>query len=238
MTRRLTAFTIVCAAALTNIGFAALSRIFGYPDVLKEPTGEILARFSQHRVSVPLWFTVLAASAALLAPIAVGVGRLRTGRLMRCATTAGVAAATVQAIGLARWALLVPGYARAAGGNDPVAAANAESHFHTAHVVLGVVVGETFGYLLTALWTLLVVVALGRRFAGRAFGLVGVVAAVMIGAGVLSPLGLPPVDLATFAGYVLWSGWLVWLAVRLIRPARTEDFNPVSTETSPVPAII
>ena len=37
-------------------------------------------------------------------------------------------------------------------------------------------------------------------------------AAILILVGVLSPLCLPLVDLANFAGYVLWSGWLVIFA--------------------------
>ena len=45
--------------------------------------------------------------------------------------------------------------------------------------------------------------------------------AVLIVAGVLSPLDLPGVDLANFVGYVLWSVWLLAFAVLLLRP-RTE----------------
>ncbi|GAA3227723.1 hypothetical protein GCM10010532_061290 [Dactylosporangium siamense] len=51
----------------------------------------------------------------------------------------------------------------------------------------------------------------------------GAVSAVLILAGVLSPLDLPGVDLANFAGYVRWSAWLVAFAVVLVRtpePAR------------------
>ena len=39
--------------------------------------------------------------------------------------------------------------------------------------------------------------------------------------GVLSPLELPGVDLVNFAGYVLWSLWLVAFAVVLLRRPRT-----------------
>jgi hypothetical protein len=35
--------------------------------------------------------------------------------------------------------------------------------------------------------------------------------------GVLSPLALPLVDLANFAGYVLWSAWLLIFAAALVR---------------------
>jgi hypothetical protein len=83
--------------------------------------------------------------------------------------------------------------------------------------VLGNLVGETGGYLLTAVWTALVMLALGRAFAGRLFVGLGAVAAILILVGVLSPLSLPLVDLANFVGYVLWSGWLVIFAALLAR---------------------
>jgi energy-coupling factor transporter transmembrane protein EcfT len=83
--------------------------------------------------------------------------------------------------------------------------------------VLGNLVGETFGYLLTAAWTGLVLVALGAAFAGRLFVVLGGVAAVLILLGVFSPLEIPVVDLANFVGYVLWSAWLLVFAAVLVR---------------------
>ena len=159
---------------------------------------------------------MLALSAALFAPIAIGVGRLAANRAMRVAVSVGVAAAVVQVIGLARWSLLVPGYA-ASGNRDA---------FATAHRILGTLIGETLGYALTAAWTLLVLIALGRSFAGRWFPALGGAAAVLILAGVLSPLHVPGVDLANFVGYVLWSLWLVAFAVVLVRRPRAATAPP------------
>lgn len=45
----------------------------------------------------------------------------------------------------------------------------------------------------------------------------GVVAAALILVGTLAPLGVAVVDTANFVGYVLWSGWLLVLGVRLLR---------------------
>ena len=41
--------------------------------------------------------------------------------------------------------------------------------------------------------------------------------------GVLSPLELPIIDTANFAGYILWSGWLVALGVLILRRPRVGD---------------
>ena len=96
-------------------------------------------------------------------------------------------------------------------------AAAARDSFVLAHQILGNLIGETFGYLLTAAWTLLVVVALRRNLAGLWFSLLGTMSAVLIVSGALSPLNLPLIDDANFIGYVLWSVWLVIFAILLLR---------------------
>ena len=129
----------------------------------------MLASFREHQGAVSAWFSVLALSAALLAPIAIGVGRLSSTRAMRIAVRVGIAAAAVQVVGLLRWPILVPGYASDAASGSAAVAADGRDSFTTASDILGTAIGETLGYLLTATWTALVIVALGRRFAGRWF---------------------------------------------------------------------
>jgi hypothetical protein len=206
MTPNRTAVLLITAAVLANAAFTALGSIFDYPGVLDHPAADVLASFRAHQGPVSFWFVVLAASAALLAPIAIGVGRLSSHRAMRIAIRVGVAAAAVQVIGLLRWPLLVPGFA-ADGDTDA---------YRTAGDVLGTAIGETLGYALTAAWTGLVIVALGRGFAGRWFVLLGGAAAALVAVGVLSPLGLPAVDGANFVGYVLYSLWLIAFGVVLL----------------------
>ena len=205
MTTRTTAALLLAAAVLVNLAFTGLGAVFDYPDVLKHPAGDVLADFRAAQLAVTSWFLVLALGAAMLAPVAVGVGRLSATRAMRIAVPVGVAAAAVQVIGRLRWPLLVPGWASTGD----------EAAFTAANRVLGNLIGETGGYLLTAAWTMLVLAALGTAFAGRLFVVAGAVAAALILAGVLSPLGLSLVDLANFAGYVLWSVWLVAFAALL-----------------------
>ena len=126
--------------------------------------------------------------------------------------------------------LLVPSFAIDSVSTNATTAANARDHFDTDHTILGNVIGETFGYLLTAAWTLLVVASLGTRFAGRAFAALGAVSAIMIVIGVLSSLDLAIIDTVNFAGYVLWSIWLIWLAVGVLRDDRRAA--PVSASRS------
>src|SRR3954452_16964872 len=151
---RWTAGLLTSAAVLANLAFAMLGSVFDYPDVLRRPAPEILQACRENQAAVSLWFGVLAFSAGLMAPAALAVGRLVRHPAMRVAVPVGVAAAVVQVAGLSRWLLLVPGYAAdaAAGG---ARSEQALASFRTAHQVLGVAVGETAGYLLTAAWTLL-----------------------------------------------------------------------------------
>nr|WP_246598195.1 DUF4386 family protein [Nocardia tengchongensis] len=78
---------------------------------------------------------------------------------------------------------------------------------------MGSVVGETLGYSLTAVWTVLVASVLWRKGFPRWFAVLGTVAAALILLGVAAPWRVPGAQQANFAGYVLWSGWMLALAV-------------------------
>ena len=234
MNRKLTAVLLIAAAVLANAAFTALGAVFNYPDILKEPAADILIAFRASQAAVTGWFAVLALSSALFAPIAIGVGRLSDHRAMRMAVPVGIAAAVVQVIGLSRWPLLVPGYAADAASGDPAVAAAAMQSFVTAHHILGNLIGESFGYLFTAAWTLLVLRALSGVFAGRWFTALGGVGAVLILAGVLSPLNLPVIDNANFIGYVLWSVWLIVFGILLLVRRPTAQ---TATKVAPAGAV-
>jgi Domain of unknown function (DUF4386) len=220
MQPKLTACLLIVAPILTNAAFFALGSLFNYPDVLNEPVDEVLGAFRDSQGSVAAWFVVLACSAALLAPIAIGVGRLSGSRAMRAAVPVGIVAAVVQVIGLLRWPILVPGFAADAASVNPDVARAARDSFTTASNLLGTVVGESFGYVLTAAWTLLVVIAIGRDLAGRWFQILGAASAALIFVGVLSPLELPVIDTANFGGYILWSVWLISFGLVILHHVR------------------
>jgi hypothetical protein len=217
-TARLAAAGMSLAAALAIAGFTALGSIFSYPQILEEPTAGILALFREHQAAVTAWFLVLVLASAMLAPTGLLLGRLTGGTLGRWVACTGIAAATVQVVGLQRWATLVPGISRDA--LDPNRRAAAEDRFELLHTVLGTIIGETIGYALTAAFTVLVVVALRRTGLPRWLALLGHAAAALIATGVVIPV-LEPASLTNFAGYVIWCGWLLAVAVHLTRtPAR------------------
>ena len=226
MTRKLTAVLLILAAVLATLAFTALGSIFNYPDVLDEPAGDVLASFREDEGAVSAWFAVLATSAALFAPIAIGVGRLSSSRAMRIAVPVGIAAAIVQVIGLLRWPILVPGFASDAASASAATAADARDSFTTASDILGTAIGETLGYFLTATWTVLVITALGRGYAGRWFQVLGASSALLVVLGVFSPLDLPGIDAANFIGYILWSIWLIAFGVVILARERRQAAAP------------
>jgi len=213
-TARLAGASLALASVLAIAGFTVLGSVFEYPQVLEEPTSDILALFREHQGAVMTWFLVLVLSAALMAPAGVLLGRLAGGVLGRWIAVVGVAAATVQVVGLQRWVTLVPGISEDA--LDPSRRADAEARFELLHTVLGKVVGETIGYALTATFTVLVVVAMSRTIMPRWMALIGYVAAGVIATGIFIPV-LEAASLTNFAGYVAWCAWLLAVSALLFR---------------------
>jgi len=217
---RVAAGSLTLASLLAIAGFTVLGIVFEYPQILEEPTSDVLALFRENQTSVTTWFLVLAVSAALMAPAGIALGRLAGGRLGRWIAIVGIAAATVQVIGLQRWITLVPGIAKDA--LDPAASEDAEARFELFHLVLGKVVGETIGYALTAVFTVLVVRALRRTVLPRWAAAIGYTAAALIATGIAVPL-VPAASLTNFAGYVAWCAWLLLVSWLLVRPYAAEQ---------------
>ena len=232
---------MIAGAVLVNVGFILLGSRFNYPDVLDEPATDILREFHADAGTIGGLFTGLAVASGLLIPIAwfsrhlIAADRSRARSIM---VAAGIAAGVVQVIGLLRWPLLVPHYADlvADPATSVAARADAIDTFKTLHTYLGGLVGEAFGYALTATWTLAMVtgVAVGRR-PGRWFVPLGIASAVLIAIGVLEPL-VSGAGFANFVGYVAWSLWMVGFGLSLIRPRRV-DFASGNVVAVPPPEL-
>ena len=80
-TARLAGTALALASLLAIAGFTVLGSVFEYPQILKEPTSDILALFREHQGSVMTWFLVLVVSAVLMAPAGIWLGRIAGGTL-------------------------------------------------------------------------------------------------------------------------------------------------------------
>lgn len=70
------AMLMVTGAVIANLASVGLGSVFDHPDVLQEPAAQVLAQFRDNQVAVSALFLVLTVGAGLLAPIAIGSGRL------------------------------------------------------------------------------------------------------------------------------------------------------------------
>jgi hypothetical protein len=211
-----------------NVTFAILAATFEYPDILRRPTQEVLARFREGGMKLLLWWWIFALTAAALAPVAVLLARALDGAsetLLIVGATVGVLAALVQLLGLVRWPFLVPYLARidADPNTSPARREAVDIVFQSLHRYLGVAVGEHLGYLLTGAWTILLGVAFTQT--SVAPGWLGI-PGIFIGA-VLALCSLEFVGPAEQAGwklaatltpitYIAWSLWLVAGGIALV----------------------
>jgi Domain of unknown function (DUF4386) len=198
-----------------NGAFAALAVRFDYPDVLRRPTRDVLARFRDGGTSLQLLWWAFALTAVLLAPLVVlfaGALPEADPTLLSVATTLGVLAAAVQFLGLIRWPFLVPFLAEQED-SDAV-----DLVFQAFNRYLGVAVGEHLGYLLTGAWTTLAGVALLTE--STLFGVLGIAIGPALMVCSLEFVGRSGgwavAERLTPPAYVAWSLWLIATGVVLL----------------------
>jgi hypothetical protein len=229
MTNRvLTALLLLILPVAYNLLFALLARGFGYPDILRRPTGEVLARFAAGGSRLVLLWWGFAMSAVLLAPTVVLLSATLADAnptVLALATATGLLAALVQFLGLIRWPFAVPHLARIATdpASRPATLDAVEVTFQTLNRYLGVAVGEHLGYLFTGLWTALAGVALIQSdLLHPVFGIVGLLLAPLFVLGSLEFVGPFELDGWRLAGivvplaYIGWSVWLLALGIGLL----------------------
>lgn len=221
-----TAVTLIILPVLFNLSFGLLAATFEYPDVLRQPTSDVLRRFREGGSRLILTWWAFMLTAVAFAPVAVMTGIVQhrhsptTGII---AGTLGLLAGVVQFLGLARWPFAVPFLAREAETADPARAQAIDIVFQVLNRYLGVAVGEHLGYAFTGLWSIF----LGAGIIDDG-GIVSVLGGVGIAVGVALLLcslefvganeetGWLLAGKVTPVAYVVWSLWLVALGVSVL----------------------
>ena len=211
-----------------NVAFALLAARFDYPDVLREPTEEVLLRFRAGGSELILLWWAFTLTAVLLAPLVVLLSSVLSGAdgtLLLVAMIVGVLAAVVQFLGLVRWPFLVPYLAREAG--DPAASpARLEAVdlvFQSFNRYLGVGVGEHLGYLLTGAWSALAGIAMTQSSATPGWlGVIGLLVGLALVVcsfefvGRFETVGWDLAGTLTPIAYIAWSLWLIATGIAVL----------------------
>lgn len=223
LVRRLTGMLLILVPIVFTVCFTLLQLQFEYPDILRQPTADVLTKFQAGGPGlIAVWY-VLTLTAVLFIPVVIFVHKVlaegEAPTALWVATAFGVVAGLAQALGFLRWPFLVPHLAEAylAPGASEAQRAATAMVFEAFHRYAGMAVGEHLGYLSTSTWTFLVALQMLRspRF-GRWLGLAGMALALGVASGLLEPAGVPLVGAINAISYLAWAAWLVVAGVALL----------------------
>lgn len=226
--QRLTGSLFILGAVLINIPYTLLIVNFGYPDILREPAGDILTKFHAGGagliltwlafawVGLPLFFAIIMLQRVL--------ERDDTPYLW-VGTLAGTIGATTQMIGLLRWTFVVPVLARTYfdPATSDAARETVGAIFQTVHQYGGVVIGEHIGQSFTILWVILSSLAMLKSRLFRPWvAWLGIFTSIVYLSAQTELLaivipGFPVVPQAGLIGSLLWLAWMVVIGVFLVR---------------------
>jgi len=229
---------LIVGAVGVLIPYSILTVTFGYPDILREAGGSILAKF--HAGGAALVFTWLA-FALLGIPLLIAYSMI--GRkiedsqpAMRWVTTIGIISGMVQIIGLLRWVFVVP--VLAAGYVSATQAGTREAitiNFQVVHQFGGVLLGEHLGQLFTVIWTVFTAYALRRAaiipqwlaWWGYIASFIYLLAQAELLATVIP--GFPVIGIAGFLGSTLWLLWIILAGIRflILKEEPTDTLNTI-----------
>ena len=235
--RRLTGLLLILVPVAFTVCFSLLQIQFEYPDILRQPTADVLTKFQAGGAGlIAVWYA-LTLTAVLFIPVVVLLHHLLAERAasvtLWVATVFGIVAGLAQTFGFLRWPFLVPHLAQAylAPGASEAPRASAALVFEAFHRYAGMAVGEHLGYLSTSVWTFLVALLMLRSpLFGRWLGLSGMLLALGVATGLLEPAGWELAGAINAVSYLAWALWLIVVGVVLL--ARRSEQAPVARAVS------
>jgi hypothetical protein len=221
--RRAAGILLVVVPLGFTVCFTLLQQLFEYPDILRQPTADVLAKFAAGGTPlIAVWYVLTLAAVGFI-PLTVLVHRVLAERdapvILWVATAFGLVAGVAQTLGFLRWPFLVPHLAQSylAPGATEAQRAAAGMVFEAFHRYAGMAVGEHLGYLSTSVWTILVAVVIRRTgILPRWMGAIGVVVGVGIAAGLAEPAGWQLGGTINTYSYLVWALWLIAFGVILL----------------------
>ncbi|AOG12616.1 DUF4386 family protein [Agrobacterium sp. RAC06] len=229
-----------------NLPYAHLVTIFDYPDILRRPAGEVLARFAEGGPSLILTWHAFAWAALLLAPLTIALAftaenRATSERLALMAAVTGALSGVTQAMGLWRWVFVIPGLARSHESGNAAARASAEAAFAILNTYGGVAIGEHLGQWLLVFFVF-AMSALQWRQRRVLSSVAGILTAASIAIGTTEGLAIALgqngdlYSLFTIAGFLALTIWLILIGIRLLLAAPAKSALHKKTEITHVEA--
>ncbi|MFN0156489.1 MAG: DUF4386 domain-containing protein [Bacteroidota bacterium] len=226
--RKLAGIIFIVVPILINIPYGMLIAGFQYPDILRQPAGEILAKFHEGGSGLILtWWAFGFIGIPLIYPV-IGLHSLLQQEdtpYLLTGTACGVISLVAQFVGLLRWTFVVPSLAEVYVNPASSQATRdaAVIAFQTIHQYGGVVIGEHIGQLFTVVWMFLVGAAMMKSPAFRPwlgwFGIISgaiyLLAQLELFATVIP--GIPVITIARLLGSILWLMWMVLIGIAMLR---------------------
>lgn len=208
-----------------NVSFALLAKQFEYPDILRQPTRAVLAKFLAGGTPLVVTWWVFMLSAVAFAPITVLLAEYLPQDqrwLTQLVVLFGTLAALVQFVGLARWPFMIPYLARESVDADATKSAMIDIVFQSTNRLLGVAIGEHLGYLFTGCWSIVVgLILIQGNLSSVILGAIGIITGLLLTLCALEFVGKHEQNGWNVASqltpivYILWSLWLIALGVTI-----------------------
>ncbi len=219
----LTGILLIVTPILFMTAFTMLQINFEYPDILRQPAMTVMQKFAAGGSGLIINWYLMVISSILFIPISIMLHPYlarEDAPYMNVATTFGVVAGIVQMLGFIRWPFLVPTLASTYLDPSTSEATRAaiEVTFTAFNQYAGVGVGEHLGYLFTALWSVLIGLAMmnSPRFS-KWLGWMGVILAAGILVGTLEFAGVLFAGLVNAISYILWAIWMIIAGIYLLK---------------------
>lgn len=159
----LTGLLFIMFGLLSGLPFFGLGRVFEYPDILRQPTGEVLRKYKAGGVRLRLLWLAFASAFLALVPVVVLFHQALAAQgpapwYLGIGTAFGLLAAGFNLLGLIRWVFLVPLLVEKYLDEEASQATreSVEVVFEALHTYAGMSIGEFLGYTCLALWGVIV----------------------------------------------------------------------------------
>lgn len=214
-------FIIMVALGFT-ISQIGITKIFNYPQILRENTDIILKKFHAGGTKLKFFWTCFALSSLMLAPMSAVFYKIFNRNdtpYLLAGTAFGIASGIFYVIGLMRWTFLADNLSKkyVDKGTDAETKKIIEITFQAFHVYCGNSIGETMGFLCMGIWIMITgTAAFNSAMFPSIIGAAFIICGFFIFLGPLEWLGFKAANKINKIGMKLLMVLLIYVGIKLI----------------------